>query len=302
MVLLSIIGCGNSNRSDDGAGVYVAQCLIRKLAENKRDDLRIFDAGTAGMDVMFQARGSSALIIIDANSSGSEPGVIFEVPGETLETCPEPSFGLHDFRWNHALFAGRKIFKEQFPKDITVYLIEAENLAFGLELSEVVKTAADRVIEKIMSRIASFSPLTSSLASTSSSFAAVPVRPGPTPESAPDSAIEPAPITTLATVRIRGGNLYVDSAMCKRFFPGIETIALLKNEHGFLLMPLHSHASGGRLLKLRNTAGDRVVTATDFLQDCGLDEGIDNSYAATWKSDDAALFVDLRKSLVSSEF
>jgi hypothetical protein len=89
--------------------------------------------------------------------------------------------------------------------------------------------------------------------------------------------------------------------MCQRYLPGIETIALLKSENGFLLMPLHSHASGGRLLKLRNTAGDRVVTATDFLHDCGLDEATDSSFEAVWKSDAAALYVDLSKSLLVAE-
>ncbi len=153
--MLSIIGCGNLNRSDDGAGVYVVQRLREQLTEQISDHagLRVFDAGTGGMDVMFQARGSTSLIIIDASQSGSEPGAIFEVPGEELATCPEPSFGLHDFRWNHAIFAGRKIFKDDFPKDIQVYLIEAESTDFGLELSLAVKNAADSVVAKIVDRL-----------------------------------------------------------------------------------------------------------------------------------------------------
>ncbi len=76
--MLSIIGCGNSNRSDDGAGVYVVQRLKEQLSKAPSLDVQIFDAGTAGMDVMFQARGSNALIIIDASCSGSEPGAVFE--------------------------------------------------------------------------------------------------------------------------------------------------------------------------------------------------------------------------------
>ncbi len=151
--MLSIIGCGNSNRSDDGAGVYVVQRLKERLSQADRVNVQIFDAGTGGMDVMFQARGSNALIIVDASRSGSEPGAVFEVPGETLAACPEPSFGLHDFRWNHAIFAGRQIFKDDFPADIQVFLIEAESLAFGLELSEVVKVSADLVVNKIVERL-----------------------------------------------------------------------------------------------------------------------------------------------------
>ncbi|HIA54799.1 MAG TPA: hydrogenase maturation protease [Candidatus Melainabacteria bacterium] len=156
--MLSIIGCGNSNRSDDGAGVYVVQQLKKELANSiDPERVRIFDAGTAGMDVMFQARGSDALIIIDANKSGSDPGTIFQVPGETLANCHQPSFGLHDFRWDHAIYAGKQIYKENFPQDIQVFLIEVERLELGLELSEVVKASADKVVEKIVERVSKIS-------------------------------------------------------------------------------------------------------------------------------------------------
>ena len=148
--MLTIIGCGNLNRCDDGVGVIVAQRLQRYLAENPQDKVRVFDCGTGGIDVMFQARGSTSLIIIDASSSGSEPGAVYQVPGEVLEELPETSYTLHDFRWHHAIAAGRKIFKQDFPNEVTVYLIEAENLDFGLELSFPVQRAVDIVTAEIL--------------------------------------------------------------------------------------------------------------------------------------------------------
>lgn len=147
--MLTIIGCGNLNRSDDAVGVLIAQRLQKYLAQYPLPDVRVYDCGTGGMEVMFQARGSKKLIIIDASSTDSEPGAIFKVPGKELEALPEPSYNLHDFRWDHALAAGRKIFKEDFPEEVTVYLIEAENLDFGLELSSVVQHSADLVFEEI---------------------------------------------------------------------------------------------------------------------------------------------------------
>ncbi len=147
--MLTIIGCGNLNRSDDAVGVIIAQRLQQYLAANPQPDVRVYDCGTAGMEVMFKARGSKTLIIIDASSTNSEPGAIFKVPGEELEALPEPSYNLHDFRWDHALAAGRKIFANEFPEDVTVYLIEAANLDLGLELSPIVKSAADLVFEQL---------------------------------------------------------------------------------------------------------------------------------------------------------
>jgi len=71
------------------------------------------------------------------------------VPGKELEALPKPSYNLHDFRWDHALTAGRNIFKNDFPQEVTVYLIEAENLGLGLELSPTVQHSADVVFEEV---------------------------------------------------------------------------------------------------------------------------------------------------------
>ncbi|WP_013321767.1 hydrogenase maturation protease [Gloeothece verrucosa] len=151
--MLTIIGCGNVTRNDDAVGVIVVQRLGQFLQENPYQNVRAFDCGTAGMEVMFQARGSKQLIIVDACSTGSQPGTIFKVPGSELEALPEPSYSLHDFRWDHALYSGKKIFQEDFPQDVTVYLIEAENLDFGLELSSTVEFAAEQVLQMLQDLI-----------------------------------------------------------------------------------------------------------------------------------------------------
>ena len=148
--MLTIIGCGNLNRSDDGVGVIIAQRLQQYFAEHPDPNIRVYDCGTAGMEVMFQARGTQQLIILDASATGSEPGAIFKVPSSELEALPEPSYSLHDFRWDNALAVGRKIFKDDFCEDVTVYLIEAENLDFGLELSPVVKNSAEKVFQELI--------------------------------------------------------------------------------------------------------------------------------------------------------
>ncbi|MBD2138075.1 hydrogenase maturation protease [Anabaena sp. FACHB-1237] len=151
--MLTIIGCGNLNRNDDAVGVIIAQRLQQYLAKNVHPQIRVFDCGTAGMEVMFQARGSKKLIIVDASCTGSQPGAIFKVPGDELEGLPEPSYNLHDFRWDHAIAIGKKIFVDDFPQDVTVYLIEAENLDFGLDLSPVVQHSANLVCAELINII-----------------------------------------------------------------------------------------------------------------------------------------------------
>lgn len=154
--MLSVIGCGNPNRKDDGVGVYIAQALLAWQAQLNHPGVSIYDAGTAGMDIMFKARGSDALIIIDANLSQSEPGSLFIVPGETLANVPEPSYNLHDFRWDNAIYAGKKIYQDDFPDNIMVYLIEAQSVDLGLGLSESVQFTADKVVEKVKQKIVEY--------------------------------------------------------------------------------------------------------------------------------------------------
>jgi hydrogenase maturation protease len=151
--MLTVIGCGNPTRSDDGVGVFVAQALQAHLRAHARSDVRVFDAGTSGIEVMFQAVGTRRLILVDAARSGSPPGAIFKMPGAQLAAEHVPSFNLHDFRWDHALAAGQKIYRERFPTDVTVYLIEQQSCAFGLELSEPVRVSAARVIAEIQRAI-----------------------------------------------------------------------------------------------------------------------------------------------------
>jgi hydrogenase maturation protease len=147
--MIAVIGCGNSNRRDDGAGPAVLRALAAGGLDRQVRGVALLDAGTDGMAVMFAARGCRTLIVVDACRSGSPPGAIFEVPGAELEQRYQPSLSLHDFRWDNALHAGRAIYRENFPADVTVFLIEAGSIALGVGLTPTVADAADRVVARI---------------------------------------------------------------------------------------------------------------------------------------------------------
>jgi hydrogenase maturation protease len=152
--VIAVIGCGNTNRSDDGVAAEVLRLLAQREITQSASRCRLLDAGTDGMAVMFAARGCRSLIIVDACRSGAEAGAIFTVPGGELEQCPAPSFTLHGFRWDNALFAGRQMFRDEFPDDVTVMLIEAASVALGTELTEPVACAARKVAARIIEMLA----------------------------------------------------------------------------------------------------------------------------------------------------
>jgi hydrogenase maturation protease len=150
--MIAVAGCGNPIRGDDGVGPEV---LRRLTARNfPSASVRLIDAGTDGIAAMFAARGCERLIIVDACKTGGAPGAVFEVPGSELEQRHTPALNLHDFRWDHAIYAGRRIFRDAFPTDVKVFLIEAVNLEFCSGLSPAVEAAAAIVTDRIAGLIA----------------------------------------------------------------------------------------------------------------------------------------------------
>jgi hydrogenase maturation protease len=138
-----VVGCGNLLRGDDAVGPI----LIRHLwEEGVPENVTLVDGGTAGMDIAFKMRGARRVVIVDAAATGAAPGTIYEVPGHELEQLP-PLAGLHthQFRWDHALAFGRWLLQDEYPTDITVYLIEVAQVDHGAPLSEPVATAMHQV-------------------------------------------------------------------------------------------------------------------------------------------------------------
>jgi len=147
-----VIGCGNLLRGDDAAGpVLVRRLLDRGLPEG----VLCADGGTGGMDVAFQMRGVPRVILVDACISGSEPGSLFEVSGHEVENLPPlAGINLHAFRWDHAIAFARWLLKDEYPADVTAYLIEGERFEVGEPLSPRVDAAVDRLVDLLLAGLA----------------------------------------------------------------------------------------------------------------------------------------------------
>ncbi|MCS7479539.1 hydrogenase maturation protease [Umezawaea endophytica] len=138
------MGCGNPLRGDDGVGPV----LVRRLRERGvPDGVRLVDGGTAGADVASRMRGAGRVVIVDAGAVGVTPGTVYRVPGSMLANLP-PLHVLHtrSFRWDHAVAFARWALADACPDDITVFLVEAGNVAMGAPLSPSVATAVDEVV------------------------------------------------------------------------------------------------------------------------------------------------------------
>lgn len=146
-----IIGCGNLLRGDDAVGPV----LVRHLWERGLPaGVRCADGGTGGMDVAFQMRGVPHVILVDACTSGSEPGALFKLQGSDVEHLPPlAGVNLHAFRWDHALAFARWALKDDYPARIDVYLIEAQGLAVGDPPSPPVERTMHHLADRLLRQL-----------------------------------------------------------------------------------------------------------------------------------------------------
>lgn len=226
---LLVVGCGNLLRGDDGVGPV----LVRHLWQGGvPDDVRLVDGGTAGMDVAFQMRGARRVVIVDACATGeAPPGTVYKVPGPAVEDLP-PLGGLHthSFRWDNALAFARWLLKDDYPTDVTVYLIEAADFTPGAELTPAVGDAMRQVLGLI--------------------------RREPAFREAKHVDVE----------FTAGGYLHIDAHTAGEYFPDDAAVVVPKDDEVWVI-PLRGTASGGLLLKQRNVAGDRTLLVREALAD-----------------------------------
>ena len=149
-----IMGFGNPVRSDDGIGIYVIDELKKKLPNT--ENITILDMGTSAFEVLFQLKGHTKILIVDAViNTGETPGTLYKVPANEVLKAPQddPMVFLHSLKWDQALSYAKKIMVEEYPEDIQVYLIAVDNTRLEIELSEEVKAAGDKVVGLLLEEL-----------------------------------------------------------------------------------------------------------------------------------------------------
>lgn len=101
----------------------------------------------------------------------------------------------------------------------------------------------------------------------------------------------PDPPENRLSLGLSSGYLRVPAAISDRHLAHCSTVAVLREGTELRVYPVHDAAQGGRLLKVRNAAGDRVVHVGDLL---AAGEHADaGQLAARWDTRHGALVVPL---------
>jgi len=94
-------------------------------------------------------------VVVDAARTGGAPGTLYRLDGEDVEQLPPlEGLNLHSFRWDHALAFGRWLLKDEYPEQVVVYLVEADELELGAPLTPAVDGAVDALAERLLAELA----------------------------------------------------------------------------------------------------------------------------------------------------
>jgi hydrogenase maturation protease len=144
-----VVGIGNPERGDDGAGREVAERLRGKLPAHV--ELAECDGEAASLLALLE--GADAAFLIDACLSHAEPGTVrrFDLARTSL---PQAGFSVstHGLGLAEAIELARAL--GQLPPVCVVYAIEVQSVEQGVGLSALVGLAVDVVSAKVQAETA----------------------------------------------------------------------------------------------------------------------------------------------------
>ena len=139
-----IIGIGNTYRSDDAVGIYIANSLGKKAFGY----VKVLEESRDGGALMESWKDADTVILIDAVCSGGKTGTIYRFDACT-QSIPTEFFhySTHAFGVAEAIELARAL--KQLPQNLIVYGIEGKCFEAGIGLSPEVAKAAQEVVIRV---------------------------------------------------------------------------------------------------------------------------------------------------------
>ena len=141
---MRIIGCGNRQRSDDGAGILVAERL-RKLGLDA--ETRVGEAA----DLIEAWKGADDVIVVDAVVNGAPAGTVQAWDARQPMASVSTTASTHGLGVTEAIELARVL--NLLPRRLRVYGIEGRRFELGAEISPEVQRAVEEVVRTIIAEV-----------------------------------------------------------------------------------------------------------------------------------------------------
>lgn len=140
-----VIGAGNDFRSDDAAGLYISRKLRKRLDNNF-----IFAEITGdGSELIYLWKGFDYVIIIDAVFDRNSNGTLYKIDLVNTQIPKNLSISSsHLFSIPQAIENARAL--NSLPNKIVLYGLSVNNFKPGNIMTEEIKKAADKAVNRII--------------------------------------------------------------------------------------------------------------------------------------------------------
>lgn len=144
-----VLGVGNMDRGDDGAGRAVARILQGSVP----DDVEVAELDGEATALLARFEGVETVFLVDACRSGAPAGTVRRIDMAVTQ-APQQLSGpsTHGFGVAEAIELGRAL--GQLPPRCIVYAIEGASFEIGAPLSPAVAVAAVEVAARLRTEIA----------------------------------------------------------------------------------------------------------------------------------------------------
>jgi hydrogenase maturation protease len=144
-----VLGLGNTLMSDEGVGVHVVRALQTHSLPANVDCL---DGGTGGFILLEPMQDADRIVMIDAAADGNPIGTVTRTVPRFARDYP-PTLTAHDIGIKDLLDL---FYMLDGGREVTLYAITIDpQQPISLELSPVIKEAADEAVDRILAELAS---------------------------------------------------------------------------------------------------------------------------------------------------
>lgn len=141
-----ILGVGNILQKDEGIGVRAVEILQERFGI--RDDVRIIDGGTMGLDLLPFIEGYDKILIIDAVNTDGKPGTIIRIEGDAVPRFLSTKLSVHQIGLPDMLSAATMM--GIMPEEVCLIGIQPETIETGIELSESIERKMEDIITAVL--------------------------------------------------------------------------------------------------------------------------------------------------------
>ena len=141
-----IVGVGNVLLQDDGFGPHAIDRLHAEYEVG--EDVELLDLGTPGLDFVDYLVGRDVLIILDALSSGGEPGEVLTFDRNQLnERMPNMRLSAHQPCLQETLFTAETA--EVCPRNVLLVGVVGAHFEVSTQLSASMGAAMPKALETV---------------------------------------------------------------------------------------------------------------------------------------------------------